>query len=270
MAQTIGARIARIARRENGNHACAHGGYFSSCVNNDPHEEWCADFARWVWSQARVLYMDELTPGAGSFGEYGRKHGTGPHKKPRVGDAVIFNYDRGSYAAHVAIVVRVFPGGDIASIGGNEVTDNLQTSYVHRDVYSGETKFSPYWNYTISGYVSPVEDDMPYTQKQILKLVKQGVAAELSAGGTKDEILALVKQGVAAELSAGGTKDEILALVKQGVAAELNAGGTGIDGKLDTLLKRVPEPPPPAPPAADRTGMAPAAAPGADGAAPPA
>jgi len=193
--------------------------------------------------------MDELTPGAGSFGEYGRKHGTGPHKKPRVGDAVIFNYDRGSYAAHVAIVVRVFPGGDIASIGGNEVTSNLQTSYVHRDVYSGETKFSPYWNYTISGYVSPVEDDMPYTQKQILKLVKQGVAAELSAGGTKDEILALVKQGV---------------------AAELNAGGTGIDGKLDTLLKRVPEPPPPAPPAADRTGMAPAAAPGADGAAPPA
>ena len=193
--------------------------------------------------------MDELTPGAGSFGEYGRKHGTGPHKKPRVGDAVIFNYDRGSYAAHVAIVVRVFPGGDIASIGGNEVTDNLQTSYVHRDVYSGETKFSPYWNYTISGYVSPVEDDMPYTQKQILKLVKQGVAAELSAGGTKDEILALVKQGV---------------------AAELNAGGTGIDGKLDTLLKRLPEPPPPAPPAADRTGMAPAAAPGADGAAPPA
>jgi len=214
--------------------------------------------------------MDELTPGAGSFGEYGRKHGTGPHKKPRVGDAVIFNYDRASYAAHVAIVVRVFPGGDIASIGGNEVTSNLQTSYVHRDVYSGETKFSPYWNYTISGYVSPVEDDMPYTQKQILKLVKQGVAAELSAGGTKDEILALVKQGVAAELSAGGTKDEILALVKQGVAAELNAGGTGIDGKLDTLLKRVPEPPPPAPPAADRTGMAPAAAPGADGAAPPA
>ena len=193
--------------------------------------------------------MDELTPGAGSFGEYGRKHGTGPHKKPRVGDAVIFNYDKGSYADHVAIVVRVFPGGDIASIGGNEVTDNLQTSYVHRDVYSGETKFSPYWNYTISGYVSPVEDDMPYTQKQILKLVKQGVAAELSAGGTKDEILALVKQGV---------------------AAELNAGGTGIDGKLDTLLKRVPEPPPPAPPAADRTGMAPAAAPGADGAAPPA
>ena len=193
--------------------------------------------------------MDELTPGAGSFGEYGRKHGTGPHKKPRVGDAVIFNYDRASYAAHVAIVVRVFPGGDIASIGGNEVTSNLQTSYVHRDVYSGETKFSPYWNYTISGYVSPVEDDMPYTQKQILKLVKQGVAAELSAGGTKDEILALVKQGV---------------------AAELNAGGTGIDGKLDTLLKRVPEPPPPAPPAADRTGMAPAAAPGADGAAPPA
>jgi hypothetical protein len=44
-------------------------------------------------------------------------------------------------------------------------------------------------------------DDLPYTKKQILDLVQQGVAAELSAGRSKAEILALVKQGAAAELS---------------------------------------------------------------------
>jgi len=45
-------------------------------------------------------------------------------------------------------------------------------------------------------------DDMPYTKKEILDLVKKGVAAELKASPTKREILDLVKKGVAAELSA--------------------------------------------------------------------
>jgi len=45
-------------------------------------------------------------------------------------------------------------------------------------------------------------DDMPYTKKEILDLVKKGVAAQLKAGPTKREILDLVKKGVAAELSA--------------------------------------------------------------------
>lgn len=269
MAQTIGARIAKIARRENGNHACDHGGYFTSCVNHDPHEEWCADFAKWIWSQARVLHTDILTPGAGSFGEYGRKYGSGLHKKPRVGDAVLFNYDGESYADHVAIVVRVFSDGNIASIGGNEVTGNYNTSYVHRDVYSGATGYSTYWHYSITGYVSPVEDDLPYTNKVIRGLVKKGVAAELSAGNTKEEILGLVKRGVEAELKAGiGTSGITLA---QGAQAAVDAQrALSRIGRQLTALTNLVKALPPAAPSATGTGDDAAVAEGADEAAQPA
>jgi CHAP domain len=212
VARTIGARVARIARRENGNDACAHGGFFSSCVNHEPNEEWCSDFARWVWHQARALYTDELTAAAGSFGAYGHKHGSGLHDNPRVGDAVLFNYDGGAYADHVAIVVRVFPNGYIRSIGGNEVTGDFHSSYVHRDYYSGATGYSAYWNYSISGYVSPVEDDMPYTKNQIRNLVKQGVRRELKNGPI--------------------TRTEIKELIGQ----ELNAAN-GVNAKLDKLIE---------------------------------
>ena len=245
MARTIGARIARIARRENGNDACAHGGYYSSCAHNpphedQPHEEWCSDFARWIWSQARVLYTDELTPAAGSFGAYGRKHGTGLHKRPRVGDAVLFNFrwehEHGQekpIADHVAIVVRVFPNGYIRSIGGNEVTGNFHTSYVHRDHFSGAKGYSPYWNYSISGYVSPVEDDMPYSRNQIRRYAGQGVAKELKTDtATRNEIVKLVKQGVEQELNASNTEiarklAELKDLVQALQPATPPAAGTG-------------------------------------------
>jgi hypothetical protein len=196
-----------------------------------------------------------LTPEAGSFGEYGRKHGTGLHKKPRVGDAVLFNFrwerqphstQKKGNADHVAIVVRVFPDGHIRSIGGNEVTGDFHTSYVHRDYYSGAIAYSPYWAYSISGYVSPVEDDMPYSEKQIRNLVKQGVRAELKKGRK--------------------TQKEIVDLVVQGVTKELNDPDTGIARNLQHLIDHLPAPTPT--PAV--TGDGAAAKAGADAAARPA
>jgi hypothetical protein len=159
-----------------------------------------------------------LTAAAGSFGAYGHKHGSGLHNKPRVGDAVLFNYDGGAYADHVAIVVRVFPNGYIRSIGGNEVTGDFHSSYVHRDYYSGAIGYSPYWNYSISGYVSPVEDDMPYTKNQIRNLVKQGVRRELKNGTiTRDEIKELVGQELNAPNGVNDKLDKLIeALVKGG------------------------------------------------------
>jgi hypothetical protein len=201
--QPIGERIADIARREIGNHACGPnkvdgGGYFSSCVNHQAHEEWCADFARWVWAQAHVLNADMLTPAAGSFGKYGAVR----QDNPRVGDAVLFGYDGISFARHVAIVVSVQPGDNIVSVGGNE-GNSEDTSVVSKDgPYLGTFNSFAGPNSPLSGYVSPVEDDMPFTQQEIVDLVKQGVNAELSAGPSKAEILGLVKQGVAAELTA--------------------------------------------------------------------
>jgi len=200
--QAIGERIADIARRELGNHACGPnkvdgGGYFSSCVNHQAHEEWCADFARWVWAQANVLNAGMLTPAAGSFGKYGAVR----HDNPKVGDAVLFGYDGVSFAKHVAIVVSV-AGRNIFSVGGNE-GNTEDTSVVSKDgPYDGSFNSIEGPNRPLSGYVSPVEDDMPFTKQEIQNLVQAGVAAELTAGPTKIEIQRLVQQGVAAELTA--------------------------------------------------------------------
>jgi CHAP domain len=229
VARTIGAKIAKIAGREEGKDACGPnnvdgGGYCSSCDHHHPNEDWCSDFARWVWYQARVLYTDELTPESGRFGIYGRKHGSGLHRRPRVGDAVLFNYDGHGNADHVAIVVRVFPNGDIASIGGNELSYDYHTSHVHRDSYSGAIGYSSYWSspkkpYKISGYVSPVEDDMPYPPKKIRRYAGQGVANELKTDtATRDEIKGLVKQGVADELRAAMAPGGLLAGIVQQVS----------------------------------------------------
>jgi hypothetical protein len=68
------------------------------------------------------------------------------------------------------------------------------------------------------------EDDLPYARKDIVGMVKNGVAEELRDPRTKREILNLVKNGVAAELRAASTREEVLNLVRNGVAAELQAG----------------------------------------------
>jgi CHAP domain-containing protein len=206
MARTIGARVATIARKELGNMACGpnkvdRGDYFSSCSHHQAAEEWCADFAKWVWFQAGALHTDKLTPAAGSFGIYGRVR----HSDPKVGDAVLFGYKPGDKTAfHVAIVVRVLPNGKIVSIGGNE-GPSKETSQVKRDgPYSGARgsfdSLAP--NGPLSGYVSPVEDDMPFTKAEITKIVKDGVAAELKARNTQQKIIDMVKKGVEAELKA--------------------------------------------------------------------
>ncbi|ANP53309.1 hypothetical protein J2Z21_008577 [Streptomyces griseochromogenes] len=149
--------IVTIANANLGNHACDTNstggqGYNSSCTGaGGSPENWCADFAGWVWAQSGYN-ADGLTPAAGSFGQYG----AGLHSDPQVGDAVVFNYDGNSYADHVAIVTAVNPDGTIESIGGNEVTNDPSTASVSQDgPYSGAVGYSSYWNMTISGYVSP-------------------------------------------------------------------------------------------------------------------
>ncbi|MEU9986785.1 CHAP domain-containing protein [Streptomyces sp. NPDC048045] len=150
--------IVTIANANIGDHACDTNssggqGYNSSCTGaNGSPENWCADFAEWVWAQAGYN-VDGLTPAAGSFGQYG----AGLHSDPQVGDAVVFNYDGNSYADHVAIVTAVNPDGTIESTGGNEgdVSDPSTSTVNHQGPYSGAVGYSSYWNQTINGYVSP-------------------------------------------------------------------------------------------------------------------
>jgi hypothetical protein len=194
------ARIATIARNEVGQTACSRKtagrkGFFTSCdsgfAGGQP-EFWCSDFARWVWWKAGAINAGPktkkriLTPESGSFALYGKLR-----NKPQVGDAVLFNYNKNIKAPnadHVAIVVKVNANGTIVSvsgdIGGNgsgaqfAATSRVVLDKPYHSKPGSSDPQAP--NGPVSGYVSPVEDDMPYTKKQILNIVKDGVAAELN------------------------------------------------------------------------------------------
>jgi hypothetical protein len=172
-------------------------GYFTSCHSDGDHgppQLWCADFVRWVWWKAGAINAGPktqiLTPAAASFGDYGRVRPS----NPRVGDAVLFGYRRKAHrAAHIAIVVQVNANGTIVTVGGDEggqsgtdehfaATSRVIMDGPYNGAHGSMDPMSPGFPHPISGYVSPVEDDMPYTKQQIRKLVKQGVAAELHAG----------------------------------------------------------------------------------------
>jgi surface antigen len=195
------ARIARKAIKEVGQRACSRKtagrkGYFASCDSGfpgGPPQFWCADFARWVWWKAGAVNTGPkmgnriLTPESGSFAKYGKLR-----RKPRVGDAVLFNYNHNIHnpnADHVAIVVKVNPNGTIRSVSGDlngqrgsDAHFAATSSVVHDNPYKSAIGSSDPQapNSPVSGYVSPVEDDMPYTKKQITQMVKDGVAAELN------------------------------------------------------------------------------------------
>ena len=115
--------IASIALANVGKGACSAnsaGGhaFASSCTGNGGQPEyWCADFALWVWGQAGVN-TSGLTAAAGSFYTYGLDHGT-LHSTPAVGDAVVFDYQGGGVADHVAIVTQVNSNGTIESVSGD-------------------------------------------------------------------------------------------------------------------------------------------------------
>src|SRR6266568_5595256 len=111
--------------------------------------------------------------------------GGGRRSNPKVGDAVLFNDNGKGNADHVAIVVKVLPNGKIISIGGNEGA-TMDTSLVTQDgPYSGAHGSLDGPNKPLSGYVSPVEDDMPYSQEKIKELVKAGVRRELNTASTQ-------------------------------------------------------------------------------------
>ena len=157
---SVGSNIVSIAQANNYKAACSTNsagttGFNSSCTGNGGSpENWCADFAKWVWAQAGAN-VSGLTPGAGSFGQYNG----GLHSTPHVGDAVVFNYNGAGYADHVAIVTEV-GNGTIKSIGGNEGGQSgnwAATSRVRVDgPYSSALGYSSYMGQRINGYVSPI------------------------------------------------------------------------------------------------------------------
>ncbi|WP_117211105.1 CHAP domain-containing protein [Allorhizocola rhizosphaerae] len=95
----------------------------STCRSGYRSQEWCADFAKFVWKNAGVRDWSQTTAAANSFYRYGVNHGTwhAGTSGIRPGDAVVWDHDQNPAnggSGHVAIVVHA-DGSDIRVISGN-------------------------------------------------------------------------------------------------------------------------------------------------------
>ncbi len=113
-------QIVRVAESQIGQGEHPEG---SQCTIYGPCEEWCSLFAAWVWQHAGVpLPGSTATYGySGSLYTWAREHGgrvLPPSARPAPGDAVFYGAGP-SESAHVGIVQRVYPDGQITTIEGN-------------------------------------------------------------------------------------------------------------------------------------------------------
>jgi hypothetical protein len=170
------ARIVSIARSQIGyttdppNTYCnKYSAYWVSgtndCGNDNLDEEWCADFAAWVWQKAgaSVNYQfinGDLNSSAASFYEWGVANGTwhpvGSGYVPQPGDVAVYGLDIPALVAqHVAVVTSFTPGQrgpDVVNGDGDRtgfsVVETGQDQVV-ADIPDGSGA-------RLSGYVSPV------------------------------------------------------------------------------------------------------------------
>jgi len=135
----------------------------TSCGNGLAAEEWCADFAAWVWQKAGadVTYQfinGDLNSSSASFYEWGVDHATwhpvGSHYQPKAGDVAVYGLDAGALTAeHVAVVVSTTPGQrgpNVVNGDGNRTGFSVVesgTDQLRADVHGTGGQ--------LSGYVSP-------------------------------------------------------------------------------------------------------------------
>ncbi|WP_326550240.1 FG-GAP-like repeat-containing protein [Micromonospora sp. NBC_01813] len=149
-AVTVRDAIVTTAQSQLGKTNCSpHSGYYNSCGIH-----WCANFARWVWSQAGVTPVTGLNSWAQSFKVYGFAHNTYHARSgytPQPGDAVIFDWNPGQAddhpIDHVAIVTAV-SGGKVYYTGGNQGSGAPTVTQVTAENMSLSSGY-------IDGYVSP-------------------------------------------------------------------------------------------------------------------
>ncbi len=133
------------------------------CGNGNLDEQWCADFAAWVWRQAGATVTYEykngdLNSSAASFYEWGASNGTwhaaGSGYVPVPGDVAVYGLDIAHLVAvHVAIVIGYQSGdrGPTAVNGDGDLT-GFSVVEVRADEYLADTDPG---SAPLSGYVSP-------------------------------------------------------------------------------------------------------------------
>jgi hypothetical protein len=134
------------------------------CGNSNLDEEWCADFAAWVWKQAGAEVEYQLAPGylnsdSASFYVWGLNHHTwhpiGTPYTPQPGDVAIYGLDTSTVTAdHVAIVTAATTHQDAPDVinGDGDRTGFSVVETGSKQVYA-DTKGGS--GSKISGYVSP-------------------------------------------------------------------------------------------------------------------
>jgi hypothetical protein len=136
----------------------------SDCGNGNLDEEWCADFAAWVWQKAGglVVYQyinGDLNSSSASFYEWGAAKGTwhpvGSGYTPQPGDVAVYGLDVPTlFAQHVAIVISYANGSRGPNvINGDGDRTGFSVVEIGNDEYKADvtSKTPP----LISGYVSP-------------------------------------------------------------------------------------------------------------------
>jgi hypothetical protein len=137
----------------------------NDCGNSNLDEEWCADFAAWVWMKAgaEVNYQyinGDLNSSAASFYEWGVQNGTwhpvGGGYMPQPGDVAVYGLDVPDLVADHVAVVTSYTTGDRGPNVVNGDGDHHGFSVVERGEDEVVADIPHSSGARLSGYVSPV------------------------------------------------------------------------------------------------------------------
>jgi hypothetical protein len=133
------------------------------CPNGNRDEQWCADFAAWVWRKAGVQFVYGQVPGeinaaSVSFYQWGLAHHSwhpfGSGYVPKAGDVAVYGLDvASSQAEHVAVVTSYSSGArgpDV--INGDGERTGFSVVETGTDQYKADLTGN---GGQLAGYVSP-------------------------------------------------------------------------------------------------------------------
>ncbi len=134
-------------------------GSTSNCPKGTAAEEWCSDFANWVWARSGAA-VTGITGYSFTFVNVGQRLGTfkaGATNNPKPGDAVVWGYLGTGVGNHVGLVVGV-KGNLIDVVAGNAgpVTKQGYNVKVWESGYFDPTTSHDAPTDSIVGYITPV------------------------------------------------------------------------------------------------------------------
>ena len=137
----------------------------SDCGPGLKSEEWCADFAAWVWKQAGAVVTYQLAPGylnaaSASFYVWAANHGTwhaaDSGYTPQPGDVAVYGLDPTTdTAVHVAVVTGYTAGAQGPDVvNGDGDRTGFSVVETGTDQYRADTNDGG--RSMLSGYASPL------------------------------------------------------------------------------------------------------------------